>query len=113
MPFINVKTNAAVPADKAEAIKAGLGQAITAVPGKTEAWLMVAIEGDKAVWFKGTDAPAAMVEVSLMGAASSAALTDMTGRITDLLTDTLGLPADRIYVSYFSTDHWGWNGSNF
>ena len=33
MPFINVKTNTPIPADKAETIKAGLGQAITAGPG--------------------------------------------------------------------------------
>lgn len=44
MPFINVKTNTAVPADKEKAIKSALGQAITAIPGKSEAWLMVGIE---------------------------------------------------------------------
>lgn len=44
MPFINVKTNAAVPYEKETAIKSALGQAITAIPGKSESWLMVGIE---------------------------------------------------------------------
>ena len=113
MPFINVKTNKTVSADNAEQLKAQLGQAITAIPGKTEAWLMVCIEDDKKLYFKGDSAPAAMVEVSILGSASSAALTDMTARVTESLTATLGIPADRVYVSYSSTGDWGWNGSNF
>ena len=36
MPFINIKTNAAVSADKEENIKSAMGQAITAIPGKSE-----------------------------------------------------------------------------
>ena len=113
MPFINVKTNQIVSAGQAEEIKAKLGQAITAIPGKSEGWLMVCIEGEKMLWFKGTDAPAAMVAVSIYGSASSNALDTLTSHITGILGDALGIPSDRIYVSYASTGDWGWNGSNF
>ena len=113
MPFINVKTNQPVSEAQAENIKSQLGQAITAIPGKSEGWLMVCLEGEKALYFKGTAAPAAMVAVSIYGAASSNALNTLTSHITGILTDSLGIPSDRIYVSYASTDQWGWNGSNF
>lgn len=113
MPFINVKTNVSVPDDKAEAIKSQLGQAITAIPGKSEGWLMVGIEPDYKLWFKGTDAPAAMTAVNIFGSASSSALSKLTGLITDILSSQLGIPSDRIYVSYGCTENWGWNGSNF
>lgn len=113
MPFINVKTNAKVPAAQAETIKSGLGQAISTIPGKSEGWLMVGIEGEQQLWFKGSDAPAAMVSVSIYGSAQANALSALTGKITALLTDTLGIPADRIYVAYASTPNWGWNGANF
>lgn len=113
MPFINVKTNVSVPDDKAEVIKSQLGQAITAVPGKSEGWLMVGIEPEYKLWFKGDDAPAAMVGVSLYGNASDNALSTLTSHITGILTDSLGISSDRIYVSYMATDNWGWNGSNF
>ncbi|HOO07695.1 MAG TPA: phenylpyruvate tautomerase MIF-related protein [Ruminococcus sp.] len=113
MPFINVKTNVPVPADKETSIKSALGQAITAIPGKSEGWLMVGIQPEYHLYFKGDSSPAAMVEVSLYGSASHNAKTTLTSHITGLLTDTLGISSDRIYVSYAETDSWGWNGSNF
>ena len=113
MPFINVKTNVSVPEDKAEGIKTKLGKAITAIPGKSESWLMVGIEPDYKLWFKGSAAPAAMVEVQLYGSASSGALEKLTGSVTDMLSSSLGIASARIYVSYMQTGDWGWNGSNF
>ncbi len=113
MPFINVKTNAKLTAGLAEQIKTQLGQAITAIPGKSEGWLMVGIDGDQTLYFRGTADPAAMVSVSLYGSASGNAMDTLTAHITGILTDTLGIASDRIYVSYMCTEHWGWNGSNF
>ena len=113
MPFINVKTNVAVPDEIAIDIKSALGLAITAIPGKSEGWLMVGIEPEYDLWFKGEDAPAAMVEVSIFGSASSNALVTLTSHITGILTDNIGIPSDRVYVKYTSTNDWGWNGSNF
>lgn len=113
MPFIHVQTNAAISDAQAKNIKAHLGLAITAVPGKTENWLMVEVEGNKQLFFQGTDAPAAMVEVQLYGKASSNALNTLTSHITGILLDVLKIPTNRIYVSYMCTENWGWNGSNF
>lgn len=113
MPFINVKTNAEVTEEKADRIKSALGLAITAIPGKSEGWLMVGIEDNYKLYFKGTKEPAAMVEVSLYGKASSNALGVLTSNITGIMTDVLGISTDRVYVSYMSTPDWGWNGSNF
>lgn len=113
MPYINVKTNVSVFKEQEVNIKSALGQAITAVPGKSEGWLMVGIEPDQILYFRGDDSPAAMVEVSLYGSASSNSLTTLTSHITGILTDNLGISSDRIYVSYTSTNDWGWNGSNF
>ena len=113
MPFIEVKTNVSVSADTAADIKSALGQSITAIPGKSEGWLMVGIVPDYMLWFKGTNEPAAMVEVSLYGGASHNAKTTLTSHITGILTDSLGISSDRVYVKYSETESWGWNGSNF
>ena len=113
MPFINVKTNAAI-SDTAEiSIKAQLGQAVTALPGKSEKWLMVGFEPECRLWFQGTDEPAALVEVSVYGGAPDDAYSALTGRICDILNGALGVEAGRIYVKYAETPNWGWNGSNF
>ena len=113
MPFINVKTNTEVSADKMESIKSKLGKAISDIPGKSEGWLMVGIEPGYDLWFKGTKAPAAMVEVSVFGGASSAAFGKLTGHITEILGSEISVPADRVYVKYACTNDWGWNGNNF
>lgn len=113
MPFINVKTNVPVAQDKKESIKSALGKAITAIPGKSEGWLMVGIEPEYDLWFKGSDAPAAMVEVSVFGSASASAYNALTAKVTDILGGDLGISPDRVYVKYYETSNWGWNGSNF
>ena len=114
MPFINVKTTASVTDDKCEAIKSALGKAIALIPGKSEGWLMVGIEPEMKIWFRGdASADSAMVTVSVLGTVSDSDSSRLTGRITEILSDELGISPDRIYVSYSEHDKWGWNGSNF
>lgn len=113
MPFINIKTNSAVSKEKETLIKAALGEAITAIPGKSESWLMVGIEPGHILYFKGNDSPAAMVEVSIFGKDAPAAFNELTGKICRILNDNLSIEQNRIYVKYTSTENWGWNGSNF
>lgn len=112
MPFINVKTNVSVSKEQCDKIKSAFGQAITALPGKSESWLMVGIEPEQVLYFQGKDAPAAMVQVQAFGTSTSGT-DNLTGKICGILNSELGLPQNRIYVSYFGTSSWGWNGSNF
>lgn len=113
MPFIRVNANVAVNESQAQRIKTLLGQAIDVIPGKSEAWLMVEVEGEKALWMAGSDAPAAIAEVSLYGGADADNYRQLTGRVCDILDSVLDIAPDRVYVKYAETEHWGWNGSNF
>ena len=112
MPFINVKTNVEITKDTEEKIKNALGQAITAIPGKSEGWLMVGIEDNYKLYFRGTNEPSAMIEVSVFGNPSSNSLETLTSNITGIMLNELGIPTDRVYVSYAKTPDWGWNGTN-
>ena len=113
MPFIRVHANVPVGGSQAERIKALLGQAIEVLPGKSEPWLMVEVEGDKALWMAGSDAPAAIAEVNVYGGAQAEDYRQLTGRVCDILDSVLDIAPDRVYVKYAETEHWGWNGSNF
>ena len=113
MPFIRVSANVAVNESQAERVKTMLGQAIEVIPGKSEAWLMVEVEGEKALWMAGSDAPAAIAQVNLYGSADASDYDTLTGRITDILDGLLSIDPARIYVQYTETEHWGWNGRNF
>lgn len=109
MPFIEVKTNQNI--DKA--IKSELGNAITAIPGKSEAWLMVSLEGNKDMYFKGSNEPCAMFDVSIFGSAGDSAYDDLTKRLCAISEKYLGVSPDRTYVKYTEISHWGYNNFNF
>ncbi len=112
MPFINIKANVPISKEKEVNIKSRFGEIITDI-GKTESWLMVGIEGDSSLYFKGSDEPCAIAEVSLYGKASPSAYNSLTGHITDTLTNELSIQSSRIYVKYNEVEYWGLNGNNF
>lgn len=111
MPFIEVKTNQTI-SDKA-ALKSALGEAITAIPGKTETWLMVELEGDKDMYFQGSNEPCAMFEIAIFGKASNEAYDNLTNKICEISKKLLSVPTDRTYVKYSEIEHWGFNSFNF
>ena len=114
MPFIHVKTNAAVPEDKERAMKTKLGKAIEILPGKSEQWLMLDFSDGQRMYFQGDNSqPIAMVEVKIYGKAPSGAYDKLTAAITRILGEELSLSADHIYVKYEEAEYWGWNGGNF
>ena len=113
MPFIDLKTNKSLTDKDIQAVKADLGSAITAIRGKSEAWLMVKAEGECNMFFKGESDPCAMFEVSIFGNASDAEFDDLTGRICKISEERLGVPASRTYVKYAEVKTWGWNNMNF
>ena len=55
----------------------------------------------------------AYVEVKVLGSVDSGASSKMTAKVCEILDKELGIPGDAVYVSYFGTSNWGWNGSNF
>lgn len=113
MPFIDVKTNAALSEQTKERLKTKLGEAITAIPGKSEAWLMVRISETADMFFKGNSAECAMFEISIFGEADAREYTELTKRICDVSEKYLGVSAERVYIKYDEVANWGWNGMNF
>ncbi len=114
MPYIEVKTTAPVTEEKCRAIKSALGDAISLIPGKSEGWLMLAIEGDTHMYFRGDDSqPTAFVEVKIYGSANPDAFRKMTAELTKIYGEILNVAPDHMYIRYFGSSDWGWNGSNF
>ena len=114
MPFINSKISVKLTPEKEEAIKKRLGAAITAIPGKSENWLMLGFEDEYNLYFKGQKwDKCAFVDVKVFGGASSEVYNKMTAEICKIFGEELSIPADKIYVAYQGTPDWGWNGGNF
>ena len=111
MPMIALTTSADL-AGKEEALKAGLGQAIALLPGKSEAWLMLSLTGGTPMYFQGEARDAAFLDVSCFGKGNPDAYGRLTGALCDLMEKELGLSPANVYVKYSETTNWGWNGGN-
>lgn len=112
MPFINFKTNSTVSKEDAVTLKTAFGKAITDL-GKGENWLMINIEGNKTMFFKGDDSACAIAEIALFGKANNSQYDKMTEDMCDIISDVLNIPTDKIYIKYEEINHWGYSGFNF
>ena len=100
--------------DAIRELKAKFGKAIECFPGKTEAWLMVGIEDEQKLWFKGDNSSdSAIVDVDLLGGVSKDGALKMTCTVCDILQEELGISPSRVYVKYMGYADWGWNNTNF
>ncbi len=113
MPYIEIKTNKKIDITNEIAMRASLGEAITAIEGKSEKWLMLSFVDGLKMAFAGSDDGCAMVSVEIFGSADDEEYDELTARITAIVSNALSLPPDRIYVKYAETDHWGFDGENF
>ena len=113
MPFIDSKITVPVTPEKKENIKSRFGEAVRLL-NKSETYLMVGFEYNYDLYMGGNKLEkGAYVSVSLFGNAPSSAYDKMTGEICGILSDELGIPGDKVYVTYHGVNDWGWNGSNF
>lgn len=116
MPVIKTHASTPIPEDARAALKTAYGKTISAVPGKSEGWLMCLFEESEPIYFGGDDSqPSAFVEVSVYarGEVPARAWQELTEQITPAVSEELGIDPARIYISYASTPNFGWNGSNF
>ncbi len=113
MPFIDCKLSKKVTDKQKEEIKAKLGNKIS-IMHKTESYLMVGIQDGYDLWFAGNKLEdGAYVGIKVYGRLSSADCSRMTGAVCDILSETLGIDGQNIYVTYQGIADWGWDGSNF
>ena len=114
MPYIRTTVSKEITGEKRENLKKKLGNAIALIPGKSESWLMLALEDKVNMYFKGDGSQDyAYVEVNIFGSASDAAYDRLTAAISEIINEELGIDRSNIYIKYEEAEHWGWNGSNF
>lgn len=113
MPFIDSKVTTKLTQDKEESIKKKLGQAI-GIMGKSENYLMLGFEDQYELYMGGKKLEqGAFISVRVLGQVDAGASDRMTAELCKIYQEELGIPGQNIYVAYFGTPNWGWNGSNF
>ena len=113
MPMIKVETTVSLSEEKRDVLKAELGKAIS-IMGKPESYLMINLVDDQDLYFAGKKMDkGAFVEVKALGNIDAGQSDKMTAKVCEILNTQLGIPGDAVYVAYFGTSNWGWNGRNF
>lgn len=113
MPFIDARFSTPVDAQKEEIIKQKLGKAISLI-GKSEAYLMVQIQGDCNLYFKGNkDADSAYFEVKLLGKSTKANYETLTKALCELASEELNINGNRVYVKFEEVEYWGFDSFMF
>ncbi len=107
MPYINAKSSTPVSDAQCELIKSKLSKAITLI-GKSEAYLMVEIQENRKIYFKGNcDADSAFFEVKLLGKSTKQNYEKLTCALCDIAKDVLNINGDRVYVKFEEVEYWG------
>ena len=110
MPFINIKTSASLTDAQIDSIIKDMGQTITLFPGKSESHLMVNVEPDCKLYFRGNDSKnTAFVDVAIFGSASKDNCAKVTESVCAVLEKTAGIPSDRTYVKFEFNTMWGYD----
>ena len=111
--MIEAKVTTLLTEEKRDVLKTEFGKAIS-ILGKPESYLMINLVENQDLYFGGKKLDkGAYVEIKVLGNVDSNSSNKMTSRICEILKNQLDIPGDTVYVSYFGTSNWGWNGSNF
>lgn len=114
MPYIHTTTTTSLTNEKKDALAKRYGKAISIIPGKTEAHLMLGFQDETPMYFAGdNNEPMAFVEVKILGTSTKEHFSNLTAEICKIMEEELGISGDCVYVEYVEATHWGWNGSNF
>ena len=113
MPFIELKTNINVNKNLKEEAFEFLNDHISILSGKNKEWLMINIIDNQNMMFKGDKSPLIMIEVKTYLEPSKQDLDKLTLILSNYFSNTFNIPIDRIYVSYFPLENWGYAGYNF
>ena len=79
-----------------------------------ESYLMIELSDKQDLYFAGNKLDkGAYIEVKVFGSVDATASNKMTAKVCDILKSQLGIPSNAVYISYFGTSNWGWDGHNF
>lgn len=112
MPCLELSTN--VPVSDREKLMRLLSECVCTGLGKAETYMMVMIHDETAMLFGGNTEPAAHVGLRATGLRPEA-VQILARRLTDVVTDTLNIESQRVFVVFADADlsKWAWDGHTF
>ncbi len=109
MPYINVSTSAKV--NNKDKLLEEISYLISSLTNKSRRFVMAKIDDNCRMYFDD-DTPSCFLEIKSIGSLNPS---EMAKPISDFVNEKMGIPIDRIYISFedVSASLWAWNGRTF
>ena len=109
MPYINVSTSAKIE-DKKKLLEE-ISILISSLTNKSKRFVMAKLDDNCEMYFDD-DAPSCFLEIKSIGSLNPL---DMAKPISVFIYEKIGIPIDKIYISFedVSASMWAWNGRTF
>ena len=109
MPYINVSTSAKIE-DKRKLLEE-ISILISSLTNKSKRFVMAKLDDNCEMYFNDYS-PSCFLEIKSIGSLHPS---DMAKPISDFIHEKMGIPIDKIYISFedVSASMWAWNGSTF
>ena len=109
MPYINVSTSAKVN-NKGKLLEE-ISILISSLTNKSRSFVMAKIDDNCQMYFND-DKPSCFLEIKSIGSINPS---EMAKPISDFVYEKIGIPTDRIYISFedVQASLWAWNGRTF
>ena len=111
MPFISCATNNKITLNQEKEMVRKFGELITLLPGKKEENLMLRLEDDQVMYFRGKAIPCMMISVKLYKEMDLNAKKIFTETLTKTVYEITNIEVGNIYVSFDEYQNWGKQGT--
>lgn len=110
MPYIAVNVSKVLSEQEKEAIKAGLGEKISVIPGKVEKGLMVDIADGRSLYYGGRKCDAAYLDIRIFGTAAAGDKKAFMEAAFDVM-EQAGFEKKNVYMTLSEFPNWGVRGT--
>ena len=109
MPYINVSTSAKIE-DKKKLLEE-ISILVASLTNKSKRFVMAKLDDNCQMYFND-EKPSCFLEIKSIGSLNPS---EMAKPICDLVYEKMGIPIDRIYISFedVPASLWAWNGRTF
>lgn len=111
MPYIKLSTNKTLTLQQEVKIKEKLGQLISIIPNKSEESLMVHMEDNQVMYFRGKEIPCMMIAIHLYKETDNKYKRQFTEELTKFIADCTQIKIEDQYLTFHEYPTWGMNGT--
>jgi len=112
MPFIVVRA-AVMSREQELELKSRIGRAVSLVPGKNEASLLLCFEPGCRLYLGGQEAQAVYVTTDFFGNEDHVGFDRFAAAVSQAFYDVLGVPPENVFVRFGDISVWSTGGAAF